>query len=131
LVSGGWRRLKWPRERVERCQQVLAEQSFHTYRHPLEVAQRHPDTPVAVVDYRELVENPESAITALYDTLGLPLTPEYREILAAETARARKHVSGHSYSLEEFGLDADAIETRLADLYERYGWQRPPQETSA
>ena len=34
LVSGGWRRLGWEKERMRDCQRVLAEQSFHTYRHP-------------------------------------------------------------------------------------------------
>ena len=124
LVSTGWRRLKWPPERVGRCLAVLAEQSFHTYRHPLEVIGRHPETPSAVVDYRELVENPGAAMRRLYDELGLPMTEEYGRVLDAETAGAGKHVSGHSYSLDEFGLDAASIETRLGDLYERWGWER-------
>ncbi len=122
LVSTGWRRLKWPPERVQRCLQVLAEQSFHTYRHPLEVLEHHPDTKRAVVDYRELVTNPRTAIGSLYDAIDLPMTPPYEKILERETGRRRKHESGHSYSLEEFGLEADTIRTRLADLYEHYGW---------
>ncbi len=78
-----------------------------------------------MVDYRELVEDPAAAIESLYrrsrptDDTGVP-----GRLLEAETTRARKHVSGHSYSLEEFGLEADSIQTRLADLYEQYGWER-------
>ncbi len=123
LVSTGWRRLRWPPERIERCQRILAEQSFHTYRHPLEVLERHPQTRSALVDYRALVEDPASTIAELYGSLDLPMSTEYRALLDDESARTRKHVSGHSYSLEEFGLEADSIETRLADLYERYGWK--------
>ncbi len=122
LVSGGWRRLRWDPERVRHCQRVLAAQSFHTYRHPLEVIARHPRTPSAVIDYRELVENPAAAIRRLYGELDLPMTADYEAILNAETARARKHVSGHSYSLEEFGLDAGTIREELGDLYSRFGW---------
>ncbi len=128
LVSGGWRRLKWPPDRVQRCLHIMAEQSFHTYRHPLEVVARHPETPSAVIDYRDLVEDPAAAMRRLYDELDLPMTAEYAATLAAESARARKHVSGHSYSLEEFGLDAGAIEDRLADLYVQWDWQRTTRE---
>lgn len=125
LLSGGWRRLRWDPERVRRCQRVLADQSFHTYRHPLEVIARHPETRSAVIDYRELVEDPSAAIHRLYDELGIPMTAAFAAVLAEESARARKHVSGHSYSLEEFGLDAGAIRADLGDLYERFGWHGP------
>jgi len=58
----------------------------------------------------------------VYAALGIPVTPEFAAILDEEQARARKHESGHSYSLAEFGLDKDAIERELAELFERYGW---------
>jgi hypothetical protein len=53
------------------------------------------------------------------------MTPQYRELLLAEGKRARKHVSGHSYSLEEFGLDAGEIRSRLAELFDRFDWEEP------
>jgi hypothetical protein len=58
------------------------------------------------------------------------MTATYEAVLAVESARARKHVSGHSYSLEEFGLDAGAIRAELGDLYERFGWQGPADTAS-
>jgi hypothetical protein len=54
--------------------------------------------------------------------LGLSISPEYREVLLAEGKRAREHRSGHRYSLEKLGLDADAIRSGLAELFERYRW---------
>lgn len=122
LVRGGWKRLGWDAARQERCLRILAEQSFHTYRHPLEVLARHPEIPHAVVDYRDLVADPAATVERIYRQLGFAMTPAYRERLAAEGARARAHRSGHAYSLEEFGLDAGEIRSRLADLFERYGW---------
>ena len=107
---------------MKRCLRVLADQSYHSYRHPLEVLARHPETPRAVIDYRDLVADPAATIEQVYRQLGFPMAPEYRELLLAEGKRAREHASGHAYSLEEFGLDADEIRTRLADLFERYGW---------
>ena len=46
-------------------------------------------------------------------------------LLLAEGKRARKHVSEHSYSLEEFGLEAGEIRSRLAGLFDRFGWEEP------
>jgi hypothetical protein len=50
------------------------------------------------------------------------MTEEYREILAGEGKREREHTTRHTYSLEEFGLEADAIRRELADLFERFQW---------
>ena len=125
LMRIGWRRLDWDAARVDRCLRVLADQSFDTYLYPLEVLARHPETPHAVVDYRDVVADPAATIEQVYGQLSLPMTAQYRELLLAEGKRARKHVSGHSYSLEEFGLDAGEIRTRLADLFDRFGWDEP------
>ncbi|MFP6639994.1 MAG: sulfotransferase, partial [Myxococcota bacterium] len=130
LMRIGWRRLDWDAERQKRCLDVLANQSFHTYTHPLDVLDRHPKTRHAIVDYRQVVEDPEAAITEVYQRLEIPLGDAYREILHAQTQRASRHVSGHAYSLEEFGLDADEIQTRLAGLFETYRWD-PPERFDA
>ena len=125
LMRIGWRRLEWDPARVERCLRVLADQSFHTYLYPLEVLERHPETPHAVVDYRDVVTDPANSIERVYGQLSLPMTPEYLALLLAEGKRARKHVSEHSYSLGEFGLEAGEIRSRLAGLFERFGWEEP------
>jgi hypothetical protein len=122
LVSGGWRRLDFDPERVKASLGVLAAQSFDTYRRPLEVLARHPDTAQALIDYRDLVSDPAATIEQAYRELDLPMSAGYRELLSAEGTRARQHRSGHAYSLEKFGLEADAIRTRLSDLFERYDW---------
>jgi hypothetical protein len=122
LMRRSWRSLGWDEARQRRCLAVLAEQSFETYLHPLEVLARHPETPCAVVDYRDAVEDPAKTIEDVYQRLGLPMSNAYREVLREESRRARAHVADHAYSLEEFGLEKDAIHTRLAALFERYRW---------
>jgi hypothetical protein len=122
LMRRSWRRLRWSEERQRRCLAVLAEQSFETYLHPLEVLARHPETRHAVVDYRDAVEDPAKAIEGVYQRLGLPMSDAYRGLLREESRRARTHAADHAYSLEEFGLDKDAIHTRLADLFRSYHW---------
>ncbi len=122
LVKVGYQLRGWDEPRMARSLGVLAAQSFHTYRHPLEVLAKHPETKHAIVDYRELVAEPKRVVSELYAALGLPVSPAYARLLDQEQARARKHESGHSYSLSEFGLDKDAIERELAELFERYHW---------
>jgi omega-hydroxy-beta-dihydromenaquinone-9 sulfotransferase len=122
LMRSGWKALGWDPERQRRCLAILADQSFDTYLYPLAVLARHPEVPHAVIDYRDLVADPAAAIEQIYRALGLDVSPEYREVLLAEGKRARQHRSGHSYSLEKFGLDAGTIRRGLAGLFEQYGW---------
>jgi hypothetical protein len=123
LMRLAWKMRRWSDAQMERSLRVLAEQSFHTYRHPLEVLERHPETPRAIVDYAELVAEPKKVVERVYAELGLEMTARYEATLAAAQQRARAHKTSHRYSLEEFGLRADEIHTRLADLFERFGWE--------
>ena len=84
-----------------------------------------------MVDYRDVVADPTATIERTYEQLGLPITPEFHDVLVAEGKRAREHKSGHSYSLAEFGLEADEIRTQLADLFERFGWDEGAGEAPA
>ncbi|MDJ0788819.1 MAG: sulfotransferase [Myxococcota bacterium] len=122
LVRGGWKRLGWDEQRQQRGLAALAAQSFHTYRHPLEVLERHPETPRALVDYRELVADPAGSIEAIYSALGLSLSERHRASLARRGGEERGHRTRHRYSLEEFGLSADAIRQELPELFESMGW---------
>jgi hypothetical protein len=124
LMSVGYRLRGCDEQRTAHSLAVLANQSFHTYRHPLEVLALHPGTRHAIVDYRELVAEPKRAVRGIYEALGIPLTPAYAALLDEEQNRARRHETGHTYSLAEFGLDACAIERELAGLFDRYGWER-------
>lgn len=123
LMRLAWGLRRWSDAEMERSLQVLAEQSFHTYRHPLEVLARHPEAPRAIVDYAELVAEPKKVVERVYAELGLEMTDEFAAVLGAAQRRARAHRTSHRYGLEEFGLDAGEIRTRLADLFERFGWE--------
>ncbi|MCC6849901.1 MAG: sulfotransferase [Deltaproteobacteria bacterium] len=136
LMQTGWGRRRWSAERTRRSLRLLAEQSFHTYRHPLEVLRRHPATPHAIVDYRDLVRDPADVVREVYRRLDLPSpapeverAPRHAEPGApvpvgapAAGAHGSEARAEHRYSLEEFGLDPDAIRAELADLYTAFGW---------
>jgi hypothetical protein len=129
LMQMAWRLRRWSEPQMQRSLEILAEQSFHTYTYPLEVLARHPETPRAIVDYNELVAEPRRVIERVYAELGFPVTPGFQRVLMAEEQRARRHESGHRYSLEEFGLRSDELRTKLAGLFERFHWNPdPPRE---
>src|SRR5215468_5683622 len=129
LMQVGWSLRGWDEAEMRRSLGVLAAQSYHTYQYPLEVLARHPETRHAIVDYRELVAEPRRAIEKVYAELGLPLTPEFQAVLEAEQRRARAHETGNRYSLEEFGLRADAIREAMPGLFASYRWDEPAEET--
>jgi hypothetical protein len=122
LMRLAWKLRRWSDAEMERSLRVLAEQSFHTYRHPLEVLARHPETPHAIVDYAELVAEPKKVVEQVYARLGIEMTAGFERALALAQEKARRHESSHGYSLEQFGLEAGEIRARLSDLYERFHW---------
>lgn len=124
LVRAGWKQLGWDPERQKRCLSILAGQSWHTYKHPIEFLDANPNVKGAIVDYRDLTADPAATIEKLYQDLDLPMTAEFREQLAQQGKREREHKTRHTYSLEEFGLEPEAIRTNLAELFERFGWDR-------
>jgi hypothetical protein len=123
LMRLAWKMRRWSDAEMDRSLRVLAEQSFHTYRHPLEVLARHPETPHAIVDYAELVAEPKKVVERVYARLGLEVTADCERALAVAQERARRHETAHRYSLEQFGLEAGEIHARLADLFQRFHWE--------
>jgi hypothetical protein len=122
LMQRSWQLRGWEGAQLNRSLRALADQSFHTYKYPLEVLARHPNTKQAIVDYRELVAKPKRTVEAVYAQLGFPMSSEFSQVLTAEEQRAKSHETTHTYSLDEFGLKSDEIHAALTDLFERYGW---------
>jgi hypothetical protein len=129
LMRASWKQLGWEESKQVNCLRILASQSWHTYRHPIEVLDSHPEVKGAIVDYRDLTSDPAATIERVYRDLDLPMSDEYREILAGESKREKSHRTKHTYSLEEFGLEQDAIRSELADLFERFQWDEDDEVT--
>jgi hypothetical protein len=122
LMKRSWQLRNWSDADMQGSLRILAGMSFHNYRHPLEVLERHPETRRALVDYRQLVAEPKRTVEEVYAQLGLPVSSGYAAALEREQKRARGHETSHRYSLEEFGLESTAIRSGLAELFARYGW---------
>lgn len=123
MMSRNWKASQCAPERVRDSLQVLRENSFSAYRHPFAVLEGRPDTVWTVVRYEDLVASPLRTVEGVYRDLGLAMSPAMRQSLAEEEARAGAYRAEHVYSLDEFGLAREEIRTRLAPLFERFGWQ--------
>src|SRR5690606_23261860 len=123
--------------KIAEATRAMTDLSYEHYLYPLEALARRPETPVASIDYRELISDPKGAIERAYVEIGLEMTDQFRAALQREQERARRHETEHRYSLAEFGLDDREIRTRLGSLFERFGWDadapssKPEERTHA
>jgi hypothetical protein len=130
LLHTSWTLRKRDEAAIRESLRVLAEFSFHNYEHPLDVLDARPEVPRVVVDYRDLVAEPAGTVRSIYKEFGLELTPDFDARLSGE--QGRPYVSTHSYSLEEYGLEAGEIRRRLAPLFERFRWdEEVPADVSS
>lgn len=131
IMRAGWKQLGWDDAKQQRTLKILADQSWHTYLHPIETLDANPEVRGSIVDYRDLTSDPAATIERIYRDLELPMSDAYREALAGEGKREREHRTRHRYSLEQFGLEADAIRQELGPLFERFQWEEAEEEAEA
>ncbi|AQZ96492.1 sulfotransferase family protein [Halopseudomonas phragmitis] len=126
LLHVGWKlQGNLASERIQRSTREMINLSYESYLYPLQVLKRHPQTPSAIIDYRELISAPRQAIEKVYADLGLTLTPQLSTFLDREASRSGKHETSHSYSLAEFGLADDEIHQQLEPLFSTFDWELP------
>jgi hypothetical protein len=121
LMQFAWSARKRSEQDMRKSFRSFVDSSYHYYQHPLDVLDAHPEVPSAIVDYRDLVTNPAATMLRVYDEIEIGMVAEQERALADE--KGREYRSGHTYSLEEFGLEADEIRTRLAPLFDRFDWE--------
>jgi hypothetical protein len=74
------------------------------------------------VDYRDFVRAPLETAERIYQAFGLELEPGTRAIMERHLSENPQNKHGaHRYSLEEYGLSAETVRTRLAGYIERFG----------
>jgi hypothetical protein len=127
LVQASWKGRGWSPEDYATSLDILADIAYEHFENPRIALARHPGTPHIVVDYRALTGAPRETVQAVYNALGLPLSADYDNWLAAQAEREKKHHSKFEYSLGEFHLEREAIRTRLSGFYQEYDWSGPVQ----
>ena len=123
LVTRNWKAARCSPERMEESRRVLAEQSFHSYRYPLEVLARHPETGARWSTTAPSSSEPKRSARRSTPGSGCRSRPATRRRSPRRRRARRSHRGEHVYSLGEFGLEPGEIRARLGDLFERYGWE--------
>jgi hypothetical protein len=124
LVEVTWRGKGWQREDYERSLRILTEISFDHFHNPAAVLAAHPEVPQLAVDYRQLTSSPQEALHQVYQALGIDLSVEYEAWLQAQAEREKQHHSKFEYSLGEYEVSRERIETELAEFYQQYQWPK-------
>ncbi|HUH37755.1 MAG TPA: sulfotransferase [Spongiibacteraceae bacterium] len=102
---------------------LLNEQQLALYEYASEALSVLPDDRVAYIEYGDLNRSPDAVVRKIYAQFHWPLEARYAQYLALAQDRASAgHQSQHRYQASEFGPGAAEVETRLADLFTRYGW---------
>lgn len=122
LVEVAWESRGWNKEQCAKSHARLLETCFGSFTNPREVLARHPETPQIAVDYRELTSDPRGTVKKVYEALGLEVSPEFDQQLVQKSEREKKHSSSFEYSIDDFDVSYEEIETKLADFYQDYGW---------
>lgn len=122
LKDREWHILGSPLEKYS-CREFIIRSSRYWYDYPLGKLSELPEDQAVIVRFGDLVNNTKETVEGIYHQLGLPLTAEFRELLAQEEERARNHESEHRYSLEEMGLDRQEIQQEFATVFEKFTFE--------
>ena len=85
------------------------------------VRDSHPELNILDIRYRELTSRADHVVENIYAHLGMPLTERARQTMRTwdETHQAPKPES-KQYSLADFGLTREAVNTRFSQYIERF-----------
>lgn len=66
------------------------------------------------------------SVTAVYARFGWSPDRDFLDALERRATVARTHSSGHSYRLDDYGLDEGLVTRRFSRLMSRFGFDSPP-----
>jgi hypothetical protein len=90
-------------------------------RRTLATRERVNDKGFVDVSYYDLIEDPIPQVERIYEAAGATLTPEAREEMESSRKVNKQHKYGrHKYSLADFGMTRDDVESRLAPYRTRF-----------
>jgi hypothetical protein len=98
----------------------LVSMLTHFYRHLTSSLPELPEHQHVFVRFNDLVADPRGVVQSVYQRLQYEMSPKYAAVLQKEHQRARGYRSGHRYSLEQFGLTAEAIHRELGFVFSEF-----------
>ena len=90
-------------------------------RRTLATRERVNDKGFVDVSYYDLIKDPIAQVERIYEAAGAPLTPAAREAMVSSRKVNKQHKYGrHKYSLADFGMTKDDVESRIAPYRARF-----------
>lgn len=88
--------------------------------------QRYDPRQFVDVDYRDFVADPLAAVESVYAAFDLPFTAAARSAVEESHRRSQDahRKPDHTYALEDFGITADEVQRRFAEINEDEGRHR-------
>jgi hypothetical protein len=101
---------------------LIGQDAMETWARGLELftteRARHDSAQFYDMDYFELINDPIGTVDGIYRHFGIELTDEARAAMEASDAESKQgpRAPKHTYSLEDYGLTADAVRERFKGL---------------
>jgi hypothetical protein len=104
----------------------------HWYTYPLARLADAPSDRAVVINFDEMVADPDWTVRAIYDRFGWEVGPAFGEALRQATIRSRNYEPHPPYDLEAMGLTREQVVDRYAEIFERFGFdRRAPKDRDA
>jgi hypothetical protein len=104
---------------------ALARMAIDYYRIALDARAFIPADQFVAVRYDDLIAEPKASIAKIQQRLGLEPGAGFAAALDRALEDGREYVSGHRYSLAQFGLDEVELHAELADVFDEFGFEPP------
>jgi len=95
---------------------------YYTYFH--EHIRQLPEQQWYTLKYEDLVHAPKAEMIKIYNHFGMPVSGTFEERLNKASGRAKKYKSGHSYSLEQYGMTREEVLAQLEPVFDKYGFEK-------
>lgn len=95
------------------------------YRHLLSALAAMQPERQAISVMEVLAVEPAETVLRFYQQFGWEADSAFRERLEMQDRQARQYQSGHRYSLENLGVDADTLNETFGWVYDRFDFPRP------
>ncbi len=102
----------------------ILELTRHWYEHPLRYLDSHPSPRHLILEYDQLIRDPEGVIRGFYEQFSYPDQPALDKIVTEAVAETLAYKSEHAYSYEEMGFTRQQIIELYAHIFERFGFDR-------
>lgn len=122
LLELTWKGKGWTPEQYGPSLQAMTDISFDSLLWPRQALAKHEATPQIFVDYRDITREPRETVHRIYAALGMSISPGYEQWLLEQEDRERGHSTHFEYSIDDYDLAVEEIESRLAPLFDQYQW---------